>query len=52
VVDGFSSLTHALFGIDEFAWVAGPAGAVASLVALGVIGWLLVALPLRKVETA
>ena len=52
VVDGFSSLTHALFGVDEFAWVAGPAGAVASLVALGVIGWLLVALPLRKVETA
>jgi hypothetical protein len=52
VVDGFSSLTQTLFGVEQFGWVAGPAGAVTSLVALGVIGWLLVALPLRKVERA
>ena len=48
--ESFSSLTHALFGVDQLAWVAGPAGAWASLVALGVIGWLLVALPLRHVK--
>jgi putative OPT family oligopeptide transporter len=52
VVDGFTSLTDVLFGVEQFGWVAGPAGAVTSLVALGVIGWLLVALPLRKVEPA
>jgi putative OPT family oligopeptide transporter len=52
VVDGFSSLTQTLFGVEQFGWVAGPAGAVTSLVALGIIGWLLVALPLRKVERA
>ena len=43
----FTSITRLLFGVDQFAWVAGPAGAWASLAALGVIAWLLVALPLR-----
>ena len=48
----FSSITHLLFGVDELAWVEGPAGAWASLAALGVIVWLLVVLPLRKVRAA
>ncbi len=48
----FSSLTQTLFGVDQFAWVAGPAGAWTSLLALGVIAWLLIALPLRKVRAA
>ncbi len=52
VADGFTSLTHVLFGVDQFAWVAGEAGALISLLALGVIGWLLVAVPLRNVERA
>ncbi len=48
----FSSITHLLFGVEELAWVEGPAGAWASLAALGVIVWLLVVLPLRKVRAA
>ena len=50
--DGFRSITHTLFGVDQFAWVAGQGGAWTSLVVLAVIGWLLVALPLRKVRVA
>jgi putative OPT family oligopeptide transporter len=48
----FSSLTNLLFGVDELAWVAGPAGAWASLAALGLIAWLLVVLPLRNARAA
>ena len=33
---------------DRFAWVAGPAGAWTSLLALAAIAWLLVELPLRR----
>jgi putative OPT family oligopeptide transporter len=47
--DDFSSITRLLFGVDELAWVAGPAGAWTSLLALGAILWLLVILPLRRV---
>jgi putative OPT family oligopeptide transporter len=50
--DGFSSITKLIFGVDRFAWVAGPAGAWTSLLALGAIAWLLVVLPLRKVRPA
>ncbi|MBZ0101400.1 MAG: oligopeptide transporter, OPT family [Thermoanaerobaculia bacterium] len=50
--ESFSSLTQLLFGVHEFAWVEGPGGAWASLAALGVIVWLLVVLPLRKVRAA
>jgi hypothetical protein len=39
-----------LFGVDRFAWVAGPAGAWTSLLALAAIAWLLVLLPLKKVK--
>jgi putative OPT family oligopeptide transporter len=46
---GFSSITKLIFGVDQLAWVAGPAGAWTSLIALGAIAWLLVALPLRRV---
>jgi putative OPT family oligopeptide transporter len=46
--DNFKSLTQVFFGIEEFAWVAGPAGAWTSLVALAAIAWMLVVLPLRK----
>jgi len=46
----FVSLSKLFFGVDQFAWVAGPAGAWASLVALAVIGWMLVALPLKHVK--
>jgi putative OPT family oligopeptide transporter len=42
----FNSLTQTLFGVDQFAWVAGPAGAWASLVALAAIVWVLVKIPL------
>ncbi len=48
VVDGFKSFTYSLFGVEELAWVAGPGGAATSLVALGVLGWLLVKLPLDR----
>jgi putative OPT family oligopeptide transporter len=50
--DRFSSLTRLIFGVDQLGWVAGPAGAWTSLVALGAIAWLLVALPLRRVRAA
>ena len=46
--DDFSSITRLLFGVDQLAWVAGPAGAWTSLLALGAIAWLLVILPLRR----
>jgi len=45
---GFVSITRSLFGVDEFAWVAGPAGAWTSLLALGAIVWMLVRIPLTK----
>ncbi len=50
--ENFTSLTEVLFGTREFAWVEGAGGAWASLAALGVIVWLLVILPLRKVRAA
>ena len=49
-VHEFSSVTKLLFGVKTFAWVAGPAGAWTSLLALAAIAGLLVALPLRKVR--
>ncbi len=52
LVEDFSSLTRVLFGVDQLGWVAGPAGAWTSLVALGVIAWLLVGLPLRRTAPA
>jgi putative OPT family oligopeptide transporter len=48
----FSSVTKVLFGVDRFGWVAGPAGAWTSLLALGAIAWLLVALPLKRVKAS
>ncbi len=42
----FKSFTYSLFGVEQFAWVSGPAGAWASLVALGAIVWVLVKIPL------
>ncbi len=45
---GFVSLTQSLFGVEQFAWVAGPAGAWTSLVALAAIVWVLVRIPLSK----
>ncbi len=48
----FTSITHSLFGVEEFAWVAGPAGAWTSLLALGALAWALVAVPLRRVRAA
>lgn len=44
--DTFKSFTYSLFGVEQFAWVAGPAGAWASLAALGAIVWVLVKIPL------
>ncbi len=46
----FKSFTHSLFGVEQFAWVAGPAGAWASLVALGAIVWVLVKIPLDNAK--
>jgi uncharacterized oligopeptide transporter (OPT) family protein len=42
----FVSLTQLFFGVQEFAWVAGPAGAWTSLLALAAIVWVLVKIPL------
>jgi uncharacterized oligopeptide transporter (OPT) family protein len=47
---GVESVSQLLFGVKEFAWVAGPWGAWTSLLALGLIVWLLVGLPLRHVK--
>lgn len=47
-VPGFVSLTHAVFGVDSFAWVAGPIGGWTSVLALGAIAWVLVRIPLSK----
>jgi len=47
VFDGFKSLTHIFFGRDQFAWVAGPLGALMSLVALAAIAYVLIVVPLR-----
>ncbi len=48
VSEKFTSLTHLAFGVDELAWVAGPAGAWTSLVALAAIVWVLVRIPLAQ----
>jgi putative OPT family oligopeptide transporter len=50
--DGFTSLTQTLFGVAQFGWVAGAGGAWTSVLALGVIAWLLVVLPLRRARAA
>lgn len=42
------SLTSMIFGVDQFAFVAGPAGAWISLVALAALVYALVAIPLSK----
>jgi putative OPT family oligopeptide transporter len=47
-IPGYSSLTYALFGIDELSWVGGPAGAWLSLAALAAIAWALVRIPLAR----
>jgi putative OPT family oligopeptide transporter len=47
---GFSSITRLLFGVDQFGWVAGPAGGWTSLIALSAVAWLLVGVPLRRVR--
>jgi putative OPT family oligopeptide transporter len=44
--ESFKSITYSLFGVEQFAWVSGPAGAWASLVALAAIVWVLVKIPL------
>jgi uncharacterized oligopeptide transporter (OPT) family protein len=49
---GFTSLTRTFFGVDQFAWVAGPAGAWMSLVALAAIVWVLVKIPLDNARRA
>ena len=48
--NNFKSFTHSLFGVEQFAWVSGPAGAWASLVALGAIVWVLVKIPLDNAK--
>jgi putative OPT family oligopeptide transporter len=50
--NGFTSITHSLFGVDQFAWVAGPAGAWASLVALAALGYVLIKIPLDATAKA
>jgi putative OPT family oligopeptide transporter len=46
VSTNFTSLSQTFFGVAEFGWVAGPAGAWMSLVALAAIVWVLVKIPL------
>ena len=48
--ESFKSITYSLFGVEQFAWVAGPAGAWASLVALAAIVWVLVKIPLDNAK--
>jgi len=50
VSESFKSLTQTFFGVEQFAWVAGPAGAWASLVALAAIVWVLVKVPLDNAQ--
>ena len=45
---GFQSITASLFGVEQFGWVSGPAGAWTSLAALAAIVWVLVRVPLSK----
>jgi putative OPT family oligopeptide transporter len=47
-----TSVTQTLFGIEGFAWVDGPAGAWASLLAFGALVWALVGVPLRRSTAA
>jgi len=47
---GFVSLTDALFGVEEFGWVAGAGGGWTSLIALAAIIWVLVRIPLSKAK--
>jgi putative OPT family oligopeptide transporter len=49
---GFQSITHMLFGVDQFAWVAGPAGAWTSLIALAALGYVLIKIPLDATAKA
>ena len=42
------SLTGLLFGVREFDFVSQPIGGWLSLVALGVIAWILIGIPLRR----
>lgn len=48
--ESFKSITYSLFGVEQFAWVSGPAGAWASLVALAAIVWVLVKIPLDNAK--
>jgi putative OPT family oligopeptide transporter len=47
VLTNFTSI-GGLLGLPEMSWVDGPLGAVASLVPLGVLVWLLVRVPLQN----
>jgi putative OPT family oligopeptide transporter len=49
-VQNFESLTKILFGVAEFDFVSGPAGAWMSLVVLAAIAYALIAIPLRKAK--
>ena len=44
------SLTGLLFGVREFDFVSQPLGGGLSLVALGVIAWVLIGIPLRRAK--
>lgn len=46
----FTSLTGALFGVPEFAFVQGPAGAWVGLIVLAVLVYVLVGIPMRKLR--
>jgi putative OPT family oligopeptide transporter len=48
---GFRSITGTIFGVDQLAWVGGPAGAWTSLLALAAIVWVLVKIPLAPPRT-
>jgi putative OPT family oligopeptide transporter len=50
--NGFQSITHVLFGVDQFAWVAGPVGAWTSLVALAALAYVLIKIPLDATAKA
>lgn len=50
-VKNFESITKIFFGVDEFGFVSGPAGAWLSLAVFAVIAYVLIAIPLRKAST-
>jgi putative OPT family oligopeptide transporter len=51
-LNGVTSLTELLFGIESFAFVAGPVGAWLSLLIFGAVAWCLLRVPLAAARAS